>query len=108
MMGLTPLQSKVLDYLRTYSADHGAMPTLEEIAAFMGVSSKSGAHRVLTALEERGCIRRMAGKQRAIELVEALELSRLSSSELIDLAAGAAAELKRRGVRFMTDNQVAA
>ncbi len=108
MMGLTPQMAKALAFLKSYSAARGVMPSLDEIRAEIGQASKSGAHRVLTALEERGYIRRMAGKQRAIELIEAPELSRLSSPELTKLAIGAVAELQRRGVTLAIDGGVAA
>ena len=68
-MGLTARQTLVLDFIRFYVASHGFAPTIEEIQHHLGNKSKSGAHRIVLALEERGAIRRLAYKTRAIELV---------------------------------------
>lgn len=71
MTGLTFKQSRCLGFLRTYSDAHGGvMPSQQEIAAFLGISSKSGAWRILDGLARRGVIIRMRGKSRAIRLVE--------------------------------------
>lgn len=71
MMGLTKRQSKVLDFLRAYIAEHGYAPALAEIAGHLGnESSKSSAIEALLGLEERGFIRRIPYRARAIELIE--------------------------------------
>jgi SOS-response transcriptional repressor LexA len=43
------------------------MPSFDEIAAGIGLKSKSGVHRLVCGLEQRGVIRRLRGKRRAIE-----------------------------------------
>ena len=70
--GLTERQSQVLAFLREYAADHGgAMPTLAEISAKIGNSSKTTAFYLLEQLIDRGHIRRMGrGKHRSVEIVE--------------------------------------
>lgn len=72
-MGLTPLQLRCLNFLKDYIADRGVAPTITEIMDALGQSSRSAAHRVVTALEERGHIRRMPYKVRAIEVISELE-----------------------------------
>lgn len=65
-ISLTPQQSALLAYLRSSHAQSGEMPSFNEMMAHMGLRSKSGVHRLLTALEERGHITRMPHRRRAI------------------------------------------
>lgn len=55
---LTPLQRRVLDLLAEAQRTTGICPTYAEIAAAIGVVSKSSVHRNIVALEERGFVRR--------------------------------------------------
>lgn len=66
--GLTRTQREVLDFLKVYSDRNGLMPTFSEVAAHLGIASKSNVHRLITALEERGHIERIPGRVRAIKL----------------------------------------
>lgn len=67
--GLTERQRDCLNYLKAYIAEYGGMaPTMGEIAANLGLSSKSGVMRLLDSLEERGFIRRLRFRSRAIEI----------------------------------------
>jgi len=66
---LTPRQHEALTFLAAYTREHGYAPSFEEIAEAMNVASKSNVHRLLSGLEERGFIRRLRHRQRAIEIV---------------------------------------
>ncbi|MGU3403386.1 LexA family protein [Methylobacterium brachiatum] len=66
--GLTAQQGRALTFLRNYANQHGRPPTFGEIAAACGLRSKSGAHRLIEALEERGHIRRLHDRARSIVL----------------------------------------
>lgn len=66
--GLTPMQRDVLDFIKSYSDQHGLMPTFQDIADSVGLKSKGGIHRIVTALEERGHIERLPGRAGAIRL----------------------------------------
>lgn len=66
---LTPRQHECWSFLAAYTREHGYAPSFEEIAEAMNVASKSNVHRLLGALEERGFIRRLRYRQRAIEIV---------------------------------------
>lgn len=69
-IGLTPHQKQTLDFLKSYQAEHGGVsPTFAEILEHLGAKSKSRVSEILIALEERGHIRRLANKPRAIEIV---------------------------------------
>jgi len=68
---MTPTQCKLLEYLTKYIGDHaGEAPTFNMMKDHLGIRSKSGIHRLLTALEERGKIRRLRNRARSIELLE--------------------------------------
>jgi repressor LexA len=66
--GLTRSQRDVLDFIKAYLDQHGIPPTFQDIADSVGLRSKGGIHRVLTALEERGHIERLPARARAIRL----------------------------------------
>ena len=70
MMGLTPTQAVCLSAIREYVAHNGVSPTLQELADALGLAGRSGVHRVLRGLVERGHVRIVPGKARGIELVE--------------------------------------
>jgi repressor LexA len=69
MMGLTPVQARALGLIRTSVAERGVAPSYTELCDGLGIASKSGVHRVITDLEQRGAIRRLPGKARALEIV---------------------------------------
>jgi len=68
--GLTEKQGEVLRYIDMYVKKHGGrVPTLAEIATGAGVYSASNVRGVLRGLEERGYIRRLPNRARAIEII---------------------------------------
>lgn len=66
---LTPRQHECWRFLEAYTRENGYAPSFEEIAKAMNIASKSNIHRLLGALEERGFIRRLRHRQRAIEII---------------------------------------
>ncbi len=73
---LTRKQLELLDLIDTRMKRDGVPPSFDEMKDALNLRSKSGIHRLITALEERGFIRRLAHRARAIEVVrmpEALE-----------------------------------
>lgn len=66
--GLTARQRDLLTFIRRYIGQHGIAPSFDEMKAELGLASKSGVHRMLGGLEERGFISRMADRARAITL----------------------------------------
>ena len=66
---LTPRQSDCWVFLAKYTEEHGYAPSFEEMANALNVVSKSNIHRLLEALEERGHIRRLRRRSRAIEIL---------------------------------------
>jgi repressor LexA len=66
--GLTPKQAELLRFLDDRDRS-GQTPSYDEMAAHMKLASKSGIHRLIDGLEERGRIRRGPGRVRNIEVV---------------------------------------
>lgn len=67
---LTRKQSELLAFIAQYQeANGGVSPSFEEMMAEMGIVSKSGVHRVLSSLEERGFIERQFNRNRAITVI---------------------------------------
>lgn len=66
---ITRKQSELLDYLTTHLATHDVPPSFDEMRNALGLASKSGIHRLVSGLEERGYIRRLPNRARAIEVL---------------------------------------
>jgi repressor LexA len=66
---LTRKQSELLTYIQGRLAESGISPSFEEMKDALALKSKSGVHRLISALEERGFIRRLPNRARALEVV---------------------------------------
>lgn len=67
---LTKKQLDLLAFLHKRVQRDGVPPSFDEMKEALDLKSKSGIHRLITALEERGFIRRLAHRARAIEIVK--------------------------------------
>ncbi|MDD3370959.1 MAG: transcriptional repressor LexA [Alphaproteobacteria bacterium] len=67
---LTRKQKELLLLIRDRLAADGVSPSFEEMKACLGLKSKSGIHRLITGLEERGFIRRLPHRARALEILK--------------------------------------
>jgi repressor LexA len=67
---LTRKQLELLDFIQKRTTEDGVPPSFDEMKDALDLRSKSGIHRLITALEERGFIRRLAHRARAIEIVK--------------------------------------
>ena len=67
---LTKKQIELLEFINTRLQRDGVPPSFDEMKDALDLRSKSGIHRLITALEERGFIRRLAHRARAIEIVK--------------------------------------
>ena len=67
---LTRKQSELLTYLNDHMQQHDVPPSFDEMRDALGLASKSGVHRLVSGLEERGYIRRLANRARAIEILK--------------------------------------
>ncbi|WP_299353240.1 transcriptional repressor LexA [uncultured Shimia sp.] len=67
---LTKKQLDLLEFIHIRLQRDGVPPSFDEMKDALDLRSKSGIHRLITALEERGFIRRLAHRARAIEIVK--------------------------------------
>ena len=67
---LTRKQLELLDFIRQRIDVDGVPPSFDEMKDALDLKSKSGIHRLITALEERGFIRRLAHRARALEILK--------------------------------------
>lgn len=83
---LTAKQKELLLFIHQRIKETGVSPSFDEMKDALDLASKSGIHRLITALEERGFLRRLAHRARALEVLK-----------LPDSAAPAAAAAGKRG-----------
>ena len=67
---LTKKQKNLLIYINEKLKSDGISPSYDEMRVSLNLKSKSGIHRLISALEERGFIKRLAHKARALEVVK--------------------------------------
>src|SRR5580658_3037149 len=67
---LTVKQRELLLFINQRLTATGVSPSFDEMKDALNLRSKSGIHRLITALEERGFIRRLAHRARALEVVK--------------------------------------
>ena len=67
---LTVKQKKLLEYINSFQKKNGVTPSYEEMKSALDLKSKSGIHRLILALEERGFLKRLAHKARALEVIK--------------------------------------
>lgn len=67
---LTRKQHELLMFIHERIKETGVSPSFDEMKEALDLASKSGIHRLITALEERGFIRRLAHRARALEVMK--------------------------------------
>ncbi|USA62626.1 transcriptional repressor LexA [Qipengyuania citrea] len=67
---LTAKQHELIRFIQQRLEDTGISPSFEEMKEALDLKSKSGVHRLISALEERGFIRRLPNRARALEVVK--------------------------------------
>ncbi len=67
---LTKKQKELLNYIQKFQTKSGVTPSYEEMKSALNLKSKSGIHRLILALEERGFVKRLAHKARALEIIK--------------------------------------
>ncbi|MGB3739626.1 MAG: transcriptional repressor LexA [Pontixanthobacter sp.] len=86
---LTAKQHELIRFIQQRLEETGISPSFEEMKAALDLKSKSGVHRLISALEERGFIRRLPNRARALEILKNPEdaLPRSNVSKGVDSAA---------------------
>jgi SOS-response transcriptional repressor LexA len=70
-VGLTRKQLELFRFIEDYIATHnGIAPSFQEMVEAVGIKSKSGVFRLVNALEDRGFIRRIPNRARAMAVIE--------------------------------------
>lgn len=87
---LTRKQKELLLLIRERIAREGVTPSFDEMKEALGLRSKSGIHRLITGLEERGFIRRLPHRARALEILRLPEAEESKPAAKIKAAAEAA------------------
>src|SRR5262245_58185239 len=67
---LTKKQRELLLFINDMIKETGVSPSFDEMKEALDLASKSGIHRLITALEERGFLRRLAHRARALEVLK--------------------------------------
>jgi repressor LexA len=77
---LTRKQHELLSFIHDRLGETGISPSFEEMKAALDLKSKSGVHRLISALEERQFLRRLPNRARALEIVRMPEQARTTKS----------------------------
>src|SRR5581483_8308842 len=77
---LTRKQFELLRFIHERLKEAGVPPSFDEMKDALDLRSKSGIHRLITALEERGFIRRLPNRARAIEVIKLPEQSQAANN----------------------------
>ena len=80
---LTKKQKNLLLFINKKLRSSGVSPSYEEMKQSLNLRSKSGIHRLISALEERGFIKRLAHKARALEVIKLPETA--SANDIYDI-----------------------
>lgn len=78
---LTAKQHELIRFIQEKLEETGISPSFEEMKEALDLKSKSGVHRLISALEERGFIRRLPNRARALEIIKLPEDSVTSASK---------------------------
>ena len=76
---LTAKQHELIRFIQTRLEETGISPSFEEMKDALDLKSKSGVHRLISALEERGFLRRLPNRARALEVIRTPEESVVGS-----------------------------
>ncbi len=76
---LTKKQKELFVYLNNYISSNDISPSFEEMKNAVNLKSKSGIHRLITSLEQRGYIKRLKHKARAMEITKNLPNKNINS-----------------------------
>jgi len=86
---LTAKQNQLLHFIHGRVSETGVSPSFDEMKDALGLKSKSGVHRLIKALEERGFIKRLPNRARALEVIRLPEAMNDDPTNVIKGAFGA-------------------
>jgi repressor LexA len=88
---LTAKQRELLLFIDGRLKQDGVSPSFDEMREALELKSKSGVHRLISALEERGFIRRLPNRARALEVLKLPEVSAPQTATVIPIRPAVAA-----------------
>ncbi|MFP3920223.1 MAG: transcriptional repressor LexA [Dichotomicrobium sp.] len=100
---LTQKQKQLLFFIHQRVQENGVPPSFDEMKEALSLRSKSGIHRLISALEERGFIRRLPHRARALEI---LKLPNETALESAPAQGRAAQKARSRGLGIIEGGQV--
>ena len=103
---LTRKQHELITFIQNRLEESGISPSYEEMKDALDLKSKSGVHRLISALEERGFIRRLPNRARALEVIKTPEGSVAKSTPRAANANDALAPLRAPAPRGAPANDV--
>jgi repressor LexA len=96
---LTRKQRELLKFIQEKLGETGISPSFDEMKEALGLKSKSGVHRLITGLEERGFIKRLPHRARALDVVRLPEDQTAKAAQAAQ--AGRAGEDRRAGLNVI-------
>ena len=109
---LTRKQKELFDFLNEYINENQISPTFEEMKNAVNLKSKSGIHRLITSLEQRGFIKRLKHRARAMEITKTIHKAQKDIKNSIEIpllgsiAAGNPIEAIENPEEFIKTNSV--
>ena len=89
---LTRKQNELLMFINKRLNDDGVSPSFDEMKEALRLKSKSGIHRLITGLEERGFLRRLAHRARALQVLKLPDAAAMPAANVTPLLARGFAE----------------
>ncbi|MEL7188519.1 MAG: transcriptional repressor LexA [Pseudomonadota bacterium] len=108
---LTAKQHELIRFIQERLEETGISPSFEEMKEALDLKSKSGVHRLISALEERGFIRRLPNRARALEVIkqptDATPAPKASAdSTVVDMGAARAAAAAKAATEPANDDVI--
>jgi len=100
---LTRKQHELLCFINDRLGEAGVSPSFEEMKDALDLKSKSGVHRLISALEERGFIRRLPNRARALEILKLPEAIKATGKDTAKSAVAAVKQVGRKVVEAAND-----
>jgi repressor LexA len=105
---LTAKQHELLMFIDRRLKDGGISPSFDEMREALDLKSKSGVHRLISALEERGFIRRLPNRARALEVVKVPEMRSASVTPIRPASAAPAPAAANDTIEIPLHGRIAA
>src|SRR3977135_1578600 len=95
--GLTRKQNELLMFINKRLNDDGVSPSFDEMKEALRLKSKSGIHRLITGLEERGFLRRLPHRARALQVLKLPDAAAMPAPNVMPMLARAGFAESREG-----------